>query len=195
MNDGRGPTAIPESEEQLILVDEADTEIRAAGKIDAHVTGALHRAFSVFLFRPDGNLLLQQRAESKYHSPGKWANTACGHPRPFEDTREAGERRLYEELGIHCALTTGFQARYRAELENGLVENELVHVLFGVSTAGAALNPDEASAVATISLERLARQLTDAPDQFAVWLVQYFARYAAEIAFHRDRVVMEAAAP
>ncbi|MEM0986647.1 MAG: isopentenyl-diphosphate Delta-isomerase [Pseudomonadota bacterium] len=180
---------IPEAAEQLILVDEADRPIGPARKLEAHVSGDLHRAFSVFLFRSTGELLLQRRADSKYHSPGRWANTCCGHPRPFEDTVAAGERRLHEELGIRATLHSGFQARYKEALENGLIENELVHVLFGISDAAAVLNPDEASAVATIGLTVLEQNIRTTPDQFAIWIVRYFERHAAEIAEHRDRVI------
>lgn len=180
---------IREQDEQLILVDEADREIRADGKLSAHRNGALHRAFSVFVFRPNGDLVLQRRAATKYHSAGKWANSACGHPRPFEDTVKAGERRLAEELGLSCRLTPAFQARYEARFENGLVENEFVHVLFGVSDAPAAPDPNEASAVQAIDLATLAEQIAAEPGRFAVWLRHYFNRHLSEIMVHRDRML------
>lgn len=184
--------SVPETEEQLILVDERDQALRAAGKLEAHRSGDLHRAFSVFVFRSDGQLLLQKRAASKYHSPGKWANTCCGHPRPDEDTVAAGERRLMEELGLACRLQPGFQARYRAELENGLVENELVHVLFGCSDAPARPHPAEASEVALVGLDALAGALVAMPERYAVWLVRYFERHRAAIAHQRDRILSAA---
>lgn len=180
---------VAEVDEQLILVDESDRELRPAGKLDAHRSGALHRAFSVFVFRSDGRLVIQQRAGAKYHSPGKWANTCCGHPRPREETVAAAERRLMEELGMACRLQPGFCARYRAEFDNGLIENELVHVLFGVSDASAVPHPAEAAGVDAVSLDKLADEIAAAPDRFAVWLVRYFERHAAEIARHRDRIL------
>jgi len=182
-------TTIPESEEQLILVDEEDIALAPAGKLDAHRTGDLHRAFSVFVFRPDGQVLIQKRADTKYHSPGQWANTCCGHPRPEEDTVAAGERRLGEELGLSCRLQTGFKTRYRAELGNGLVENELVHVLFGVTDAPVFPNPAEASDVRSISLEKLSAGIRQTPDIYAIWIVRYFERHATEIAANWDRML------
>ncbi len=191
---GASPAPVLEADERLVLVDEQDRALRTAGKLDAHVTGALHRAVSVFLFRSDGRLLIQQRALGKYHSPGKWANTCCGHPRPGEDTLAAGERRLREELGLRAQLHDGFRARYRARLENGLVENELVHVLFGISDARAEPHPEEARAVDAIGLDDLSERLCTEPDRFAVWLQRYFHDHADDLARHRDRSLAQSSA-
>jgi len=180
---------LSDAEERLILVDEDDVALSSAGKLDAHRTGDLHRAFSIFLFRANGDLLIQRRAACKYHSPGLWANTCCGHPRPDEDTLLAGRRRLGEELGIDCALQPGFQTRYRAELGNGLVENELVHILFAVSDAPARCHPDEASDVKGISLEALGADIKASPETYAVWIVRYFDRHAEALARHRDDIL------
>src|SRR5918997_6014944 len=120
-----------EREEEVILVDERDRVLGASGKLRAHREGALHRAFSVFVFDGEGRLLLQKRARGKYHSAGLWSNTACGHPRPGEATREAARRRLREEMGFDCGLREAFQFLYRAELGGALVEHEYDHVLIG----------------------------------------------------------------
>lgn len=113
--------------ERLILVDEDDRVIGSAEKLEVHRTGALHRAFSVFLFRADGRLLLQRRAAGKYHSALLWSNSCCGHPRPGEDTRAAAERRLEEEFGISVTLRYAFTFTYQADLGT-LCEHEVDHV-------------------------------------------------------------------
>src|SRR3954470_22253251 len=102
--------------EQMILVDEHDREVGVAEKMDVHRRGVLHRAFSVFVFHPDGRLLMQRRANGKYHSPGLWSNSACGHPRPGEDNRLAAQRRLREELGVTAELEEAFAFTYRVQL-------------------------------------------------------------------------------
>lgn len=119
--------------EQVVLVDERDREIGYMEKMAAHREGLLHRAFSVFIFNSRGELLLQQRALSKYHSPGLWSNTCCGHPRPGEDVRSAAGRRLKEEMGLSCELLPVFHFSYRAELGDGMIEHELDHVFIGVT--------------------------------------------------------------
>ncbi|RZM25433.1 MAG: isopentenyl-diphosphate delta-isomerase, partial [Pedobacter sp.] len=110
--------------EEVILVDHDDKEISTMAKLDAHIEGKLHRAFSVFIFNSEGDLLLQQRALSKYHSGGKWTNTCCSHPRPGELTSDAALRRLKEEMGMACVLKPVFTFCYKAEVENGLIEYE-----------------------------------------------------------------------
>ena len=119
------------AEEQLILVDESNRATGHAGKTAVHRAGLLHRAFSIFMVDERGRMLLQQRSRKKYHSGGLWANSCCGHPRPGERTVTAARRRLGEELGVDGALSFGFFARYQAELDDGMHENEFVYVYFG----------------------------------------------------------------
>ena len=119
--------------EMVVLIDPNDREIGQMGKLEAHRTGRLHRAFSVFIFNAQGELLLQQRAANKYHSASLWTNTCCGHPRPGEALVAAGERRLEEEMGLHVPLRPAFHFTYAAKLEDGLTEHELDHVLIGRS--------------------------------------------------------------
>src|SRR6516225_11688454 len=114
------------AEEKVILVDENNRATGAAGKTMVHRRGLLHRAFSIFLLDDRGRIVLQRRNPNKYHSGGLWANSCCGHPRPGEQTLSAARRRLNEELGISDPLEFGFFARYSAELDHGMRENELV---------------------------------------------------------------------
>src|SRR5215213_7703405 len=117
--------------ESVILVNERDEPIGTAPKLDAHYNGELHRAFSVFIRDYEGRILLQRRANEKYHSGGLWTNACCGHPRPGEDTRVAAERRLHEEMGIHSELTEVGVFIYRDSV-GSLTEHELDHVFTGV---------------------------------------------------------------
>src|SRR5689334_9028970 len=118
---------------QVILVDEQDNPLGFAEKLTAHQQGLCHRAFSVFVLRknPEWEILLQQRAQDKYHSPNLWTNTCCSHPLPGETIQSAAERRLKEECGISLPLTIIGRFHYIAELDNGLTENEVDYVLLG----------------------------------------------------------------
>lgn len=131
-------------EEQVILVDPNDIQIGVMGKQKAHETGDLHRAISIFLFNSKGEMLLQKRASSKYHSGGLWTNTCCTHPRNGETTADSASRRLQEEMGMKSDLEYRFSFIYKAELENGLIEHEFDHVFFGVTDDLPQLNPIEA---------------------------------------------------
>ena len=119
------------AEELVILVDEHDQEIGSMGKLEVHQKGLLHRAFSVFIFNKKGELLLQQRAADKYHSPQKWTNTCCSHQRIGETTLEAAKRRLQEEMGFVCDVEYAYSFIYKADVGQGLYEHELDHVLIG----------------------------------------------------------------
>ena len=117
--------------EEVVLVDTHDRPVGRMEKMEAHRQGALHRAFSVFIFTSGGDVLLHKRASAKYHSGGMWTNACCGHPRPAEGVEEGAYRRLYEEMGIRCPLRFLFLFRYHAPLPNGLVEHEIDHVFSG----------------------------------------------------------------
>src|SRR5919107_6254005 len=157
--------------EQLILVDAFDRELGVGEKMEVHLAGALHRAFSVFVFDGRGRLLLQKRAADKYHSAGLWSNTACGHPRPGEATREAARRRLREEMGFDCELRPAFEFVYRAEVGGALVEHEYDHVFVGTH-AGEDPAPDasEVEDWRWVSMDELRRCLREEPERYSYWL-------------------------
>ena len=119
-------------EEKVILVDKNDNQVGLMPKLEAHEKGVLHRAFSIFIFNSKYELLLQKRASSKYHSGGLWTNTCCSHPREGEDTLDAANRRLDEEMGIKTSLRKVYDFIYKAELDNQLTEHEFDHVFYGV---------------------------------------------------------------
>ena len=159
-----------ESEEEVILVDERDRELGSSEKMRAHREGALHRAFSVFVFDAEGRLLLQKRAAGKYHSGGLWSNTACGHPRPGEETRAAARRRLREEMNFDCELSEEFSFLYRAELGGGLVEHEYDHVFAGTFDGRPAPDPAEVEDWQWVTIEELRRAVADDPARHSRWL-------------------------
>jgi isopentenyl-diphosphate delta-isomerase len=115
----------------VILVDKHDNSVGTMDKMKAHEMGVLHRAFSIFLFNDKGELLLQKRQESKYHSAGLWTNTCCSHPKPGETLIDGAKSRLMEEMGISTEIEFAFSFLYKAEFENGLTENEFDHVFIG----------------------------------------------------------------
>ena len=165
---------------KVILVDENDNEIGIEEKIRAHKDGKLHRAFSIFIFNNDSKLMLQKRAQSKYHSGGLWSNTACGHPRPSELTLEAAHRKLKEEMGFDCELKEAFHFIYKVDFENGLTEHEFDHVLVGYFNDAPKLNPSEASDWKWISADKLARSIKEHPQKYTHWLKKSFERVVLE---------------
>ena len=118
--------------EEVVLVNEKDEAIGTMEKMAAHEKALLHRAFSVFVFNKNGDLLMQQRAHSKYHSGGLWTNTCCSHPRPGEHVADAANRRLQEEMGFTTSLNKAFDFTYKAAFDNGLTEHEFDHVFIGI---------------------------------------------------------------
>lgn len=157
-------------EEQVILVDEEDVPKGQMDKMEAHEKGLLHRAFSVFIFNSKLELLLQQRAMSKYHSRGLWTNTCCSHPRIGESNMQAAKRRLMEEMGMDCELNYLFKFAYRATFENGLTEHEIDHVFFGMSDKLPVINREEVEAFKYVDLDTLAQDIALNPDAYTPWL-------------------------
>ena len=162
------------AEEKVILVDKNDNQIGLMPKMEAHEKGILHRAFSIFIFNSENQILLQKRSSSKYHSGGLWTNTCCSHPRDGEDIIDEGARRLSEEIGIKADLNLSFNFIYRAELENGLIEHEFDHVLIGEFNGLPILNKDEAEDWKWISVEDLRKDIKENEKDYTVWFVIAF---------------------
>lgn len=155
--------------ESVILVDENDIELGTMEKMEAHRRGLLHRAFSVLLFNSKGELLLQKRSSSKYHSAGLWTNTCCSHPLPGETMDHAIQRKLMQEMNINAKPVLAFTFIYRADLENGLIEHEYDHVFIGTSDSEPVINRDEVQDWKFTSLSELQKEIKTNPDQFTFW--------------------------
>jgi isopentenyl-diphosphate delta-isomerase len=155
--------------EQVILVDENNNELGLMDKQEAHEKAVLHRAFSVFIFNAKGELLLQQRALSKYHSGGLWTNTCCSHPRPGENTINAAHRRLQEEMGFDCELNEKFHFLYKAPFDNGLTEHELDFIYTGIYDGIPHINTEEVNACKWILMDDLVKEIKTSPDQYTAW--------------------------
>ncbi len=170
--------------DNLILVDENDTPWGKMEKQLVHERGLLHRAFSVFIFNSKGELLLQQRAEGKYHSGGLWTNTCCSHPRFGEEISEAIPRRLMEEMGMSCPANFAFSFIYKASFDNGLTEHEFDHVYFGKSDDLPKPEKSEVQNWRYSSLHSLQSDVSSQPEIYTEWMkiclprvVEHFQRY------------------
>jgi isopentenyl-diphosphate delta-isomerase len=163
--------------EYVILVDTADRELGTMEKMEAHEKAALHRAFSVFIFNDGGELMLQQRAAHKYHSPLLWTNTCCSHQRQRESNIEAGKRRLREEMGFEVDLDEKFHFVYKAEFDNGLTEHELDHVMVGYYNGEPIINPEEVASWKWINMEVLQQDMQDHPQYYTAWFKIIFDRF------------------
>ena len=163
--------------EYVILVDTADSELGTMEKIEAHEKAVLHRAFSVFIFNDRGELMLQQRAAHKYHSPLLWTNTCCSHQRQGESNIQAGKRRLQEEMGFEVDLEEKFHFVYKAEFDNGLTEHELDHVMVGYYNEKPIINPEEVASWRWIDMEVLQKDMKDNPQDYTVWFKIIFDRF------------------
>ena len=156
-------------EEFVVLVNEKDEEIGTMEKMEVHVQGKLHRAFSILLFNSEGQMLIQKRAQEKYHSAGLWTNTCCSHPRPAEDILEAGARRLKEEMGIDLKPRLAYKFIYRADFINNLVEYEYDYVLTGEFEGEPLVNPGEVEDWKYVGLEDLRKDIQIHPQNYTVW--------------------------
>lgn len=154
---------------EVILVDELDNEIGVMEKQEAHLSPNLHRAFSIFIFNNKGEMLLQQRADEKYHSSGLWTNTCCSHPAPGEDIVESAKKRLNEEMGFTTDISEVFSFIYQAGLDNGLTEYEYDHVFIGEYNS--VINPDatEVKAHSYKSLDEIEQDITQTPGLYTEW--------------------------
>jgi len=156
-------------EELVILVDENDNQIGLMPKMEAHEKALLHRAFSVFVFNKNGDLMIQQRAATKYHSPLLWTNTCCSHQRSGESNIEAGKRRLFEEMGFSTELEEVFSFIYKATFDNGLTEHELDYVLIGSFDGEPNINKEEVESYKWMSLEDVKTDIENNPAIYTAW--------------------------
>jgi len=170
------------SEEQVILVNDKDEQIGLMPKMEAHKKGVLHRAFSVFVFNEKNELMLQQRALHKYHSPGLWTNTCCSHQRNGESSLEAGVRRLGEEMGFEIPLKETTSFIYKANFDNGLTEHEFDHILVGTFNKEPIINKDEVASWKWISMDDLEKDLNEHPDQYTAWFKIIFDKFQKHLA-------------
>lgn len=161
---------LPTMSEKVILVDETDREVGTEGKLEAHAEGRLHRAFSVFVVNSRGDMLLQRRAATKYHSGGLWTNTCCSHPRPGEPLEKAAHRRLREEMGFDCELRETFSFIYRVEVDKELYEHEYDHVFIGRFDGAPVPDPGEADGWKWMDVEELQADLLCNPGRYTRWL-------------------------
>jgi isopentenyl-diphosphate delta-isomerase len=161
----------------LILVNEQDECIGTAEKLPAHQKGQLHRALSIFVLNSRGEMLLQQRAAGKYHSGGLWSNACCSHPAPGETTEAAAHRRLQEELGFDTALSPLNVLRYRADVGNGLIENEYDHLYAGYYDGPVLPVPEEVQAYRYLDIDTIETWMKREPQAFTAWFHLAFAKW------------------
>ena len=165
------------TEEHVILVDENDNQIGLMPKMEAHEKALLHRAFSVFIFNDKNELMLQQRAAHKYHSPKLWTNTCCSHQRDGETNLEAGKRRLKEEMGFVTDLQEKTSFIYKAPFENGLTEHELDHIMVGYYNDEPNINEDEVASWKWMSLEDVKSDIARNPQYYTAWFKIIFEKF------------------
>lgn len=172
------------SASHVILVDEFDNELGTMEKLEAHEKGLLHRAFSIFLFNDQGEMLLQKRAAEKYHCGDLWSNTCCSHPVKDVPIHTCLQNKLFQEMGIHAPVTKAFDYTYRALMANGLIEHEYDHVYLGRFNGIPAPNPDEVSEWRYASMDEVSRDLAQRPENYTAWfrllfepLSQHYAKY------------------
>lgn len=167
--------------DKVILVDKNDLELGTIDKMEAHVKGMLHRAFSVFLFNSKKEMLIHQRAAAKYHGGGLWTNACCSHPQPGEATKAGAIERLYFEMGIKCDLQKAFSFIYHAPVENNLIEHEYDHVYMGFTDDEPAPHPDEVQDYRWISTADLKQEIALQPEKFTFWFKKAFSMIRTEI--------------
>ncbi|GAA4244908.1 MULTISPECIES: isopentenyl-diphosphate Delta-isomerase [Winogradskyella] len=165
------------TEEQVILVDEKDNKIGLMPKMEAHEKALLHRAFSVFIFNDKKELMLQQRAAHKYHSPNLWTNTCCSHQRDGETNLKAGKRRLQEEMGFVTNLEETTSFIYKAPFENGLTEHEYDHIMIGYYNEKPNINEDEVANWKWMSLDAIKSDMQTNPQLYTAWFKIIFEKF------------------
>ena len=168
---------MPMKEEEVILVNELDEPIGLMPKLEAHQKAVLHRAFSVFVLNDQNEIMLQQRAHHKYHSPLLWTNTCCSHQRNGETNIEAGSRRLFEEMGFQTDLKELFHFIYKAPFDNGLTEHELDHVMIGYYNGSPNINPEEVEDWKWMKIEDVKTDMVVNGAIYTVWFKIIFDEF------------------
>lgn len=169
------------SKEHVILVNEKDEQIGTMPKMEAHEKAVLHRAFSVFVFNDKNELMLQQRASHKYHSPLLWTNTCCSHQRVGESNIDAGKRRLQEEMGFVTQLNDTISFIYKAPFDNGLTEHEYDHILVGHYNDAPNINPEEVEDWKWMPLEAVKEDILVHPEIYTEWFKIIFDKFYQHI--------------
>lgn len=172
-------------EENVILVNEQDEQIGLMPKLEAHEKAVLHRAFSVFILNSKNEIMLQQRAHHKYHSPLLWTNTCCSHQRAGETNIGAGSRRLFEEMGFSAELKELFHFIYKAPFDNGLTEHELDHVMIGYYNEDPEINPEEVEAWKWMGIDQVKQDMIVSPEQYTVWFKIIFDEFYHYLEDHK----------
>lgn len=165
------------TEELVILVDQEDKKIGLMPKMQAHEEALLHRAFSVFILNDQNEIMLQQRAAHKYHSPLLWTNTCCSHQRDGETNLEAGKRRLQEEMGMEVTLKEVFSFIYKAPFDNGLTEHEYDHVMIGFSNEEPVINTEEVESWKWMSIDAIKLDMIEKPEAYTEWFKIIFSKF------------------
>ena len=168
-------------EEKVVLVDINDNQIGLMPKMEAHRKGVLHRAFSVIIFNNDGEMLLQKRASTKYHTPNLWSNTCCSHQRENEDNISAGKRRLNEEMGFITQLYDFESFIYKVSFSNGLIEHEFDHILVGIYNGLPNINLDEVDEWKWISIDELVNDMKDNSEKYTAWFKIIINKYSQSL--------------
>ena len=164
-------------EENVILVNQNDEQIGLMPKLEAHEKAVLHRAFSVFVLNSKNEIMLQQRAHQKYHSPLLWTNTCCSHQREGETNIQAGSRRLFEEMGFRTELKELFHFIYKAPFDNGLTEHELDHVMMGYYDDAPEINLEEVEDWKWMKIEAVKDDMEVHPELYTVWFKIIFDEF------------------
>ena len=172
-------------EEKVILVDINDEPIGLMNKMEAHEKALLHRAFSVFVLNSNNEIMLQQRASHKYHSPLLWTNTCCSHQRAGETNIQAGKRCLEEEMGFVVPLKELFSFIYKAPFDNGLTEHELDHVMIGYSNEEPKINPEEVESWKWMKIEDVKKDIENRPEIYTVWFKIIFDKFYHYLEDHK----------
>lgn len=164
-------------EELVVLVNHNDEQIGLMPKLEAHERAMLHRAFSVFVLNDKNEIMLQQRAADKYHSPLLWTNTCCSHQRDGESNLEAGKRRLKEEMGFETPLKELFSFIYKAPFDNGLTEHEFDHVMVGYYDQAPVVNKDEVESWKWMSIDDIKQDIVKSPQIYTEWFKIIFDKF------------------